>query len=908
MKIKVRNKIGFHTGPGGNASGLGEWMRKLDAARIPFMIKSVDSYGPVFEASQLAKQSSVEHVLMYRVSTVGQGHEYDYDVPPYKDPKYVNDPEGGAELHWRRTLKKLPPEFDKKRTWIEPINEVDKNLCNWLGRFAVHIANLAQRDGYKVSLFAWSSGEPEPSCWESPGMLAYLRLCAQRPHQAAVALHEYSYVVDDINHQRPYKIGRFQFLFDVCDKHGIARPTVHITEWGWTLNNVPAPQQAIKDIKNVGKLYARYPEIKGAAIWYLGPGFGGIANKAQRLIAPVTDFTLNHLFEVELDKPEPVDPTPPPPKPEPPTGIIGPPPVPVEPPPEQPVTEEPPAAGPPPQPGLAFVADLTIPDDTRLTTGERFTKKWRVKNRGNVPWDRDFRLVHVGGDAMTRITKRLLPPTNPGEEATIKTHFTVPDEPGVYFSDWRLMDAEGKLHGDILFTRIIAEKPVDTGISDSAYVADVTIPDDMVMAPGNRFVKKWRVKNTGTRTWGPNFSLEFVGGVPMTSVTRHPPPTVSPGQEAVISLSLSAPEVPGTHFGDWRMRDEEGFLFGEIVYVRIEVSETAVSPETTPDTPAIEPEEERPAADVSRVQAGVNANPDAPHSNPIETGEVNGLEWVRFVFKLAARENEAERDDIQAAFAQYDPLIAACDRMGVKVLLVINQETVWGNAPWTGNGDWNRYAADLAGVAGQIAAHYRPYKDRIAYEIWNEGDLAHNVSSVFVPPEKFAPVLEKTAVAIHREAPRAPRVFGGLATGPSQASDYLNKVRDALDGDLPVDAIGIHPYGQWGTTPPFDWGEKFRSLTDTLPEYARGSRDLPLWITEIGVAADVEIGPAHYSAIGAYMRDIYRTIATRHLAQVPVVIWFAWSDWMRNAGVVDRNGRRKAAVYAAFEDIRNDVL
>ena len=123
--ISVRNKIGFHTGPGGNKSGLGDWMRSLDKAGIPFMIKSVDSYGPVFEASELAKKSGVEHVLVYRISKAGQNDGYDYDVPPYKDPIFVDDPEGGAEKHWKKTLKKIPPEFDKERTWIEPINEVD---------------------------------------------------------------------------------------------------------------------------------------------------------------------------------------------------------------------------------------------------------------------------------------------------------------------------------------------------------------------------------------------------------------------------------------------------------------------------------------------------------------------------------------------------------------------------------------------------------------------------------------------------------------------------------------------------------------------------------------------------------------------------------------------------------------
>lgn len=593
-KIIVRNKIGFHTGPGGNPSGLGDWMRSLDKAGIPFMIKSVDSYGPVFEASELAKKSGVEHVLVYRVSKAGQGSRYDYDVPPYKDPKFVNDPEGGAEKHWAKTMKKIPPEFDKERTWLEPINEVDKDLCDWLGRFAVHTANLAQRDGFKVSLFAWSSGEPEPEGWEEPGMLAYLRLCAERPNQAAVALHEYSYVRKDIKHGFPFKIGRFKALFDVCDKYLIARPTVHMTEWGWTLDKVPQPEQAIKDIDEIMQLYGRYPEITGAAIWYLGPSFGGIANKAQKLIKPVTDFTLNTTFELTTDPPQfkpeshpvdppiPVDPDQPDPigpdapdpiEPDPPEPVVPDPPEPpepVEPDPPEPVEPDPPEPVEPPRANIAYMADITIPDDTRMTGGTTFTKTWRVRNNGNVAWTSAYKLVHVKGESMTQTIEQAIPVIQPGQEAEISIEMTVPTSPGVYFSDWQLRDLQGNFVGDVLFTRIIAEQPA-VQTSNSAYVADVTIPDDTVISPGQSFVKTWRVKNTGTTSWNADFKLEFIEGVAMTNRTSQPMPTVPPGAETEISLTLTAPMQKGTHFGDWKIKDKRGVLFGDILFFRIVV-------------------------------------------------------------------------------------------------------------------------------------------------------------------------------------------------------------------------------------------------------------------------------------------------------------------------------------------------
>jgi len=180
--------------------------------------------------------------------------------------------------------------------WIETINEVDKNKSAWLAEFALETAQLALRDGYKWAAFGWSSGEPEPQHWESPAMLDFLSLISRHPDQLAIALHEYSYSTADIGNLYPYLLGRFQVLFDVCDRHRILRPTVLITEWGWESTGVSDPGAAMEDIKWASWLYSAYPQVRGAAIWYLGGGYSGIANDAQKLIAPVGDYSWSSYF------------------------------------------------------------------------------------------------------------------------------------------------------------------------------------------------------------------------------------------------------------------------------------------------------------------------------------------------------------------------------------------------------------------------------------------------------------------------------------------------------------------------------------------------------------------------------------------------------------------------------------
>ena len=251
------NKIGFHVTFLEDRQELDPYMQRLDDEGVPFFLKSVDNAEPVYKAQELMKVSGVPHTLVYR-STM-------YDVP-----NYDMDPILAAETYWELEKAIWPPELDPSLVWLETMNELDKNRSEWLAQFSLRTAELALRDGYKWAAFGWSSGEPEPEQWESPAMLELLRLIGENPDQLAIALHEYSYVAENIGHEYPHKIGRFLDLFAVADKHGIPRPTVLITEWGWAYDNIPPEPNAMEDITWAARLYGAYPQVLGAAIWNLG--------------------------------------------------------------------------------------------------------------------------------------------------------------------------------------------------------------------------------------------------------------------------------------------------------------------------------------------------------------------------------------------------------------------------------------------------------------------------------------------------------------------------------------------------------------------------------------------------------------------------------------------------------------
>jgi hypothetical protein len=282
-------KIGFHTSVGGNRQGLDVWMRRLDEAGVPFFLKSVDDAGPLFEAQQLVQASGVPHTLVYRRS----GNEYDV-------PNYSLSPDEAARQHWQLHRDVFPPELDPSIVWIETINEVDKNQSEWLAQFALKTAELAWADGFKWAAFGWASGEPEPEHWQTPSMLEFLRLAAANPDRLAIALHEYSFLPDDIADLYPYKVGRFQTLFQIVDQYGIGRPTVLISEWGWAYQDVPSVSVAMQHIAWSADLYAPYPQVKGAATWHLGCCFSDVDDQTQRLIAPLTEYALGNYFAIPL--------------------------------------------------------------------------------------------------------------------------------------------------------------------------------------------------------------------------------------------------------------------------------------------------------------------------------------------------------------------------------------------------------------------------------------------------------------------------------------------------------------------------------------------------------------------------------------------------------------------------------
>jgi len=93
----------------------------------------------------------------------------------------------------------------------------------------------------------------------------------------------------------------------------------------------------------------------------------------------------------------------------------------------------------------AYSADVTIPTGTRFATPTSFTKVWRLENTGQCTFTPNaFRLRFVGGDLMAAPVAIYMPGAiTPGSSVDISAQFTSPSDPGIYTSNWQLLDASG---------------------------------------------------------------------------------------------------------------------------------------------------------------------------------------------------------------------------------------------------------------------------------------------------------------------------------------------------------------------------------------------------------------------------------------------------------------------------------
>jgi hypothetical protein len=119
--------------------------------------------------------------------------------------------------------------------------------------------------------------------------------------------------------------------------------------------------------------------------------------------------------------------------------------------------------------GAAYVADVTIPDNTQMDKGEEFVKTWRMKNTGTCDWPEDTVLAKVqsqtGGPENVGVGT-----VEPGATVDISVDMAAPDSDGVYDGMWALKAGDTEIPGGRVTVVIVAGEGAGQGAAAAAAV------------------------------------------------------------------------------------------------------------------------------------------------------------------------------------------------------------------------------------------------------------------------------------------------------------------------------------------------------------------------------------------------------------------------------------------------------
>jgi hypothetical protein len=116
--------------------------------------------------------------------------------------------------------------------------------------------------------------------------------------------------------------------------------------------------------------------------------------------------------------------------------------------------------------------------------------------------------------------------------------------------------------GGLMWLLIAAASPPAPPIAgdEATFVRDVTVPDGSTVRAGERFVKVWELRNSGTVAWRGRYLMRLPGkdGEPCRTPDRVPVPATEPGSTAQVSVVVDGPIRPTRCKVYWKLVDEQG--------------------------------------------------------------------------------------------------------------------------------------------------------------------------------------------------------------------------------------------------------------------------------------------------------------------------------------------------------------
>ena len=90
-----------------------------------------------------------------------------------------------------------------------------------------------------------------------------------------------------------------------------------------------------------------------------------------------------------------------------------------------------------------FVTDVTIPDNTNMVGGTKFTKTWRISNNGTCVWGPTYTLNHYSDESLGLLSTVPLGLTYPGQTLDISAELTAPNTTGTHRGNFVIENPQG---------------------------------------------------------------------------------------------------------------------------------------------------------------------------------------------------------------------------------------------------------------------------------------------------------------------------------------------------------------------------------------------------------------------------------------------------------------------------------
>lgn len=308
---------------------------------------------------------------------------------------------------------------------------------------------------------------------------------------------------------------------------------------------------------------------------------------------------------------------------------------------------------------------------------------------------------------------------------------------------------------------------------------------------------------------------------------------------------------------------------------------------------------------------GMNLDLDNPAGNP-DPAQLAGLGWVRLKFNVSRNPNFPPHDearafgnqDVNFTFNRYLPYLQACQRAGVKVILILGHQTYGegGGFTWESLNDdrWKTFfTPNFINIVKQTAQIFKDKNLIHAYQIWNEQDTLpqHIRSAIPIKPEIYGYLLSESIKAIRAVDSKTLIITGGLVTGAGSGLNYINAAFRNMPSNIRPDGIGFHAYGNGPVGNPFtvhgDLVTAVNHLRQALPTK-------PIWITEWGVLGQ-QGNDGLAPSVGQYVTAFYNEIKNRLAGRVACAVWYGYGDGMDDGyGLVNFGGQKRQPLVDAF--------